>query len=196
MTEAPFFYFPAPRCANFCGQCGTPLTRRVPPGDNRERDVCEGCGAIHYQNPRMVVGTVSMRHDRILLCRRAIEPCRNTWTLPAGFMELAETTAQGAVRETQEEAGADIELGTLYTVIDVPHVDQVHLYYLARARSDGLNCGSESLEARYFALDEIPWDCLSFGSVITTLKHLVADHRQGCFQTRRYALEPYAVGQP
>lgn len=196
MREDPSFYFPAPRRAKFCGQCGTPITRRVPPDDNRERDVCEHCGAINYQNPRMVVGTVPVLNDRILLCRRAIEPRRNTWTLPAGFMELAETTAQGALRETQEEAGADVELGGLYTMIDVPHVDQVHIYYLAHARSDRLDPGPESLEARYFVLDEIPWEHLSFRSVITTLEHFVADHASGRYPTRQYALEPYAATQP
>ena len=196
MSEDPSFYFPTPRRAKFCGQCGTPITRRVPPDDNRERDVCEHCGAIHYQNPRMVVGTVPVLDGRILLCRRAIEPRHNTWTLPAGFMELAETTAQGALRETQEEAGADVELGELYTLIDVPHVDQVHIYYLAHARSDRLDPGPESLEARYFALEDIPWDNLSFRSVITTLEHYVADHAQGRYRTRQYALEPYASTQP
>ena len=196
MSEDPSFYFPAPRHARFCGQCGTAITRRVPPEDNRERDVCEHCGAIHYQNPRMVVGTVPVLGDRILLCRRAIEPRHNTWTLPAGFMELSETTAQGALRETQEEAGADVEMGALYTVIDVPHVDQVHIYYLARARSDHLDPGPESLEARFFALDEIPWKNLSFRSVITTLEHFVADHAKGSFQTRQYALEPYTASLP
>ena len=196
MSADPSFYFPAPRRAKFCGQCGTPITRRVPPDDNRERDVCEHCGAVHYQNPRMVVGTVPVLDGRILLCRRAIEPRHNTWTLPAGFMELAETTAQGALRETREEAGADVELGALYTMIDVPHVYQVHIYYLAHARSERLDPGPESLEARYFALADIPWDKLSFRSVITTLEHYVADHARGCYRTRQYSLEPYAPMQP
>ncbi|RYF55686.1 MAG: NUDIX hydrolase [Comamonadaceae bacterium] len=190
MSEDPTFYFPAPRRAKFCSQCGTPVVRRVPPDDNRERDVCEHCGAIHYQNPRVVVGTVPVWGDKILLCRRAIEPRYNTWTLPAGFMELSETTADGALRETQEEAGADVQLGEIYTIIDVAHVDQVHIYYLAHALSDRLDPGPESLEARYFALDDIPWDNMSFGSVVTTLKHFIADHASGHFQTRQYALAP------
>ena len=192
MSEPSSFYFPAPRRANFCSQCGTPITRRVPPDDNRERDLCEHCGAIHYQNPRMVVGTVPVLGDRVLLCRRAIEPRLNTWTLPAGFMELHETTAGGALRETIEEAGADIELGNLYTVIDVPQVDQVHIYYLAHASSDALDPGPESLDARYFAIDDIPWDNLSFRSVVATLEHFVADYRKGAFPTRQFALSPQA----
>lgn len=190
MSDDPSFYFPAPRRAKFCSQCGTPVVRRVPPDDNRERDVCEHCGAIHYQNPRVVVGTIPVWGERILLCRRAIEPRYNTWTLPAGFMELSESTAEGAMRETQEEAGADVQLGDIYTIIDVAHVDQVHIYYRAQALSDRLDPGPESLEARYFAIDEIPWDNLSFGSVVTTLKHFIADHAAGRFQTRQYALAP------
>lgn len=193
MSDDPSFYFPAPRRARFCSQCATPITRRMPPDDNRERDVCEHCGAIHYQNPRMVVGTVPLWENKILLCRRAIEPRYNTWTLPAGFMELAESTAQGALRETVEEAGADVALGDIYTIIDVAHVDQVHIYYRATALSGRLDPGPESLEARYFAVDEIPWDNLSFGSVVTTLKHFVADMQAGEFRTRQYALAPVST---
>lgn len=195
MSEESSFYFPAPRRANFCGQCGTPITRRVPPDDNRERDVCEHCGAIHYQNPRIVVGTLPVWEDKILLCRRAIEPRHNTWTLPAGFMELAETTADGALRETQEEAGAEVDLGTIYTIIDVPAVDQVHIYYLAHARSGRLDPGPESLEARYFAVNDIPWDNLSFRSVVSTLEHYVSDVARQTFPTRQFALTPL-VSQP
>jgi len=192
MSDDPSFYFPAPRRAKFCSQCGAPVARRVPPDDNRERDLCDRCGAIHYQNPRVVVGTVPVWEGKVLLCRRAIEPRYNTWTLPAGFMELSETTAEGALRETQEEAGADVELGDIYTIIDVAHVDQVHIYYLARALSDRLDPGPESLQARYFAIDEIPWDNLSFGSVVTTLKYFVADQGLGAFPPRQYALAPMA----
>ncbi|MYZ42961.1 NUDIX hydrolase [Schauerella aestuarii] len=189
MSDDPAFYFPAPRRAHFCSQCGTPITRRVPPDDNRERDVCEHCGAIHYQNPRIVVGTLPVLGDRVLLCRRAIEPRYDTWTLPAGFMELAETISEGAMRETAEEAGASIELGTLYTVIDVARVDQVHVYFLAHARDDSLNPGPESLEARFFTEAEIPWDNLSFGSVVTTLRHFFADRKAGTFPTHHYAID-------
>lgn len=138
---APTHYFPAPRRANFCSQCGSPIRHRVPEGDNRERDVCDHCGAIHYQNPRMVVGTVPVWQGRILLCRRAIEPRYDTWTLPAGFMELGESTAQGAGRETLEESGARIRLGQLYTIIDVPQIEQVHLFYLAEVLGPELDPG-------------------------------------------------------
>jgi ADP-ribose pyrophosphatase YjhB (NUDIX family) len=189
MSEQPPHYFPAPRRANFCSQCGSPVNRRVPDGDNRERDICDHCGAIHYQNPRVVVGTVPVWENRILLCRRAIEPRYDTWTLPAGFMELGETSAQGAARETLEESGARVELGELFTVIDVPQVDQVHIYYLAHALGPDLDPGPESLDARYYDESEIPWDDLSFRTVVTTLRHFLEDRRRGVFSAHRYSLE-------
>jgi ADP-ribose pyrophosphatase YjhB (NUDIX family) len=163
----------------------------VPDGDNRERDLCDNCGAIHYQNPRIVVGTVPVWEGRILLCRRAIEPRYDTWTLPAGFMELGETSAQGAARETLEESGARIRLGDLFTVIDVPQVDQVHIYYLAHALGPELDPGPESLDARYYDESEIPWDDLSFRTVSTTLKHYLDDRRRGTFAPHRYSLESH-----
>ena len=184
----PEFYFPAPRKQRYCSQCGTPVSIRVPDGDSRERDLCDHCGAIHYQNPRMVVGTLPVWQDRILLCRRAIEPRYNTWTLPAGFMELGETLGEGAARETREEAGADIELGPLFSVLDVPHVDQVHVFFLATARSPTLDPGPESLEAKYFAIDDIPWDDLSFRTVSATLKLYLEDRQRGAFSVHHDAI--------
>lgn len=185
-SHAPNFYFPAPRLQKFCSQCATPITQRIPPDDNRLRDVCDHCGAVHYQNPRNVVGVLPIWHDKILLCRRAIEPRYNTWTLPAGFMELGETTAQGAMRETQEEAGAQIELGPLYTIIDVPHAEQVHFFFLAKVLSEELYPGPESLEAAFFDVDDIPWSELSFRTVISTLKHYVEDRKTGEFPVHHY----------
>src|SRR5690606_2937248 len=185
-TPAPSFYFPAPRTQKFCSQCSAAITLRVPPDDNRMRAVCENCGAIHYQNPRNVVGVLAVWQDKVLLCRRAIEPRYDKWTLPAGFMELGETTAQGAMRETQEEAGAQIELGSLYTVIDVPHAEQVHFFYLARVLSEDLFPGPESLDARFFALDEIPWPELAFRTIVTTLEHYIADRKTGVFPVHHY----------
>ena len=187
-SHAPDFYFPAPRSQNFCSQCGSVLIRRIPPDDNRLRDVCENCGAVHYQNPRNVVGVLPVWGDKILLCRRAIEPRYDKWTLPAGFMELGETTAQGAMRETQEEAGAQIKLGHLYTVIDVPHAEQVHFFYLAQVLSEALYPGPESLDARFFSLDEIPWKDLAFRTVRSTLEHYRDDLPTGNFPVHSYGL--------
>jgi len=175
------FYHPAPRAQAYCSQCGGQLTRMIPPDDNRVRDVCTHCGAVHYQNPRNVVGVVPIWRDSVLLCRRAIAPRHGKWTLPAGFMELGETTEQGALRETREEAGVQIRLQSLYTVLNVAHVDQVHFFYLAQVLSPELNPGPETLEARFFALSDIPWKDLAFRTVSTTLRHYVQDHQTGVF---------------
>ncbi len=188
MSHPTEFYFPAPRQQKFCSQCGTPNIRKLLEGDNRERDLCDACGAVHYQNPRLVVGTLPIFGDKILLCLRAIEPRANTWTLPAGFMELGEAIDEGAARETQEEAGVRIELGQLYTVINIPHVDQVHVYFLAKALGPELDPGPETLEARWYGLDEIPWDNLAFKSVSTTLKHYLRERETGHFETHHYSL--------
>lgn len=192
MTQppAPSFYFPAPRTQNFCSQCGSALSRLIPADDNRMRDVCTHCGAVHYQNPRNVVGIVPVWGNKILLCRRAIEPRFNTWTLPAGFMELNETLSEGALRETAEEAGADIELGPLFTVISVPYAEQVHVYFLANVLSDKLDPGLETLEARFFELDEIPWDELAFRTVTATLERYVADRKRGTFLQHEFDILP------
>jgi ADP-ribose pyrophosphatase YjhB (NUDIX family) len=189
-------YFPAPRAQRFCSQCGSVLTRRVPDDDNRERDICDHCGAIHYQNPRMVVGTIPVWENKVLLCRRAIQPRHGYWTLPAGFMELGETTAQGAARETQEEAGAQIEMGPLLAVFDIPHVDQVHFFYLARLTDPMFDPGPESLEAQLFDEHEIPWDDLAFRSVTTALRCYFADRARGIYQIHTDVLLPLPAQQP
>ena len=168
----------------------------IPPDDNRTRDVCDNCGAVHYQNPRNVVGVVAVWEGKILLCRRAIEPRYNKWTLPAGFMELGETTAQGAMRETQEEAGAQIELGPLYTVIDVPHAEQVHFFYRAKVLSPELYPGPESIEAAFFEPEAIPWAQLSFRTVITTLEHFLRDQKKGAFPIHHYDIAKLDIPSP
>ncbi len=188
-ASEPTRYFPAPRLARFCSQCGASIRRGIPDDDNRERDICDHCGAIHYQNPRVVVGTLPRWQGKILLCRRAIEPRYDTWTLPAGFLELNESTVQGAERETLEESGACVEIGPLYTMVDLPHIGQVHVFYLADATDPELNPGQESLEARYFDLADIPWSELSFHSVSSTLRHYVEDSKRGVFPVRQYALK-------
>ena len=165
-----------------CRACGTAVELRVPDdGDTRERAVCPACGTIHYVNPLLVVGTVPYLGDQVLLCKRNIEPRYGFWTLPAGFMELGETTAQGAARETDEEAGAHIEMGPLFSMMNVMRVGQVHLYYLARLTDTVFNPGPESIEARLFREDEIPWDEIAFRTVRETLKRYFEDRRAGAF---------------
>ena len=164
------------------------MARRVPAGDNRERDCCDHCGSIHYVNPRPVVGTIPVWQEQVLLCRRAIEPRRGLWTLPAGFMEVGETTAAGAERETQEEAGARISLGPLFTLLDVPHAEQVHFFYRAELLDTEFAPGEETLEARLFSESEIPWDELAFRTVTTTLELFFADRARGCFEIHTHEI--------
>ncbi len=171
-----------PRRIKHCRVCGTAVDYRVPADDNRERAVCAACGEIHYQNPINVVGTVPVWGDAVLLCRRNIEPRFGLWTLPAGFLELGESTAAGALRETIEEAGARIEMLGLYTVLNVVRVGQVHLFYRARMLDTTLAPGPESIEARLFREDEIPWDQIAFRTVRQTLEHYFADRRAGVFE--------------
>ncbi len=161
---------------NFCSVCGHAITRRVPPDDNRERACCDACGAIHYVNPKIVVGTVPVWDERVLLCRRAIEPRYGFWTLPAGFLEVDETTAAGALRETLEEAGARVVLTSLFTMLDVVHVHQVHLFYLAELLDiDFARRRSKASRSSCSTRRDMPWDELAFRTVSTTLRHFFDD---------------------
>jgi ADP-ribose pyrophosphatase YjhB (NUDIX family) len=162
-----------------CRRCGTAVDYRVPPEDNRARAVCPACGEIHYENPLNVVGTLPVWGEQVLLCRRAIEPRRGLWTLPAGFMELGETVAEGAVRETTEEAGARIALDGLFAVMNVVPAGQVHFFYRARMLDETLDPGPETLEARLFREDEIPWEQIAFRTVRQTLQHYFDCRRSG-----------------
>ena len=166
----------------FCSNCGSHVARRVPPGDSLPRYLCDQCGVIHYQNPLLVVGAIPEHDGRLLLCRRAIEPRYGYWTLPAGFMENGETVAQAAQRETLEEAGARIELGEAFSMISVPYVNQVHVFYLARLLHLDFAPGEESLEARLFAEAEMPWKDIAFRTVGITLKRWLADRAAGRFR--------------
>ena len=170
-----------PRRIKHCRVCGAPANYRVPADDNRERAVCTACGEIHYENPINVVGTLPVWGEQVLLCRRNIEPRYGFWTLPAGFLELGESTADGALRETDEEAGARVELQGLFTVLNVVRVGQVHLYYRARMLDTSLAPGPETIEARLFREDEVPWDQIAFRTVRQTLEHFFADRQRGRF---------------
>lgn len=163
----------------FCSTCATPVVIQIPADDTRERHVCPGCGVIHYQNPKLVVGTIPIWYAdgdvKILLCKRAIEPRYGYWTLPAGFMENSETTSQGAQRETQEEAGANVTMHELFSILNVPHVNQVHLFYRATLVDTNYHAGTESLEVQLFAEHEIPWSEIAFPTVSYTLTFLFED---------------------
>jgi ADP-ribose pyrophosphatase YjhB (NUDIX family) len=166
-----------------CKACGSAVAYRLPDdGDTRERAVCNACHTIHYENPLNVVGTVPVWGDKVLLCKRNIEPRLGKWTLPAGFMELNETVAQGAARETVEEAGAQFEMQELFTMMNVTRVGQVHFFYRAQLTSDTFDPGHETQEARLFAEHEIPWDEIAFRTVKETLEHYFADAKTGKFE--------------
>jgi ADP-ribose pyrophosphatase YjhB (NUDIX family) len=163
----------------FCSECASPVSLSIPAGDNRPRYVCASCEAIHYQNPKMVLGSIPVwERDgevKVLLCKRAIEPRYGYWTLPAGFMENNETTSEAAIRETEEEAGANIALGKLFTLLNVARVHQVHMFYLATLIDLDFAPGEESLEVQLFTEAEIPWDDLAFPTIRTTLELFFAD---------------------
>jgi ADP-ribose pyrophosphatase YjhB (NUDIX family) len=166
---------------NFCSNCGAPVVQRVPDGDSRPRYVCDGCGMVHYQNPNIVAGCLIEVDGRILLARRAIEPRYGLWTLPAGFMENGETTLQAAMRETLEEAGASVTIDKLYTLFNLPRVNQVYMLYLAHLTAPGFAPGAESLEVELFGEAQIPWDSLAFPTIRQTLEYYVQDRPRGAF---------------
>ena len=165
----------------FCSNCGAPVALKIPPGDNLPRHVCDACSTVHYSNPKMVIGCIPEWRDRVLLCRRAIEPRYGLWTLPAGFMENGETVAQAALRETLEEARARVELDDIYSVLSVPHVNQVHIFYRARLLDLEFGPGAESLDVQLYPEAEIPWQEIAFRTVSTTLKHYYTDRTAGAF---------------
>jgi ADP-ribose pyrophosphatase YjhB (NUDIX family) len=163
----------------FCSQCGSPVHQRIPAGDNLPRYVCEACGAIHYQNPKLVVGCVPEHGERILLCRRAIEPRRGYWTVPAGFMENGETLQQAAAREAREEALAEVEVGSLLSVVHVLHAEQVHVFFRASLPAASYGTGAESLEVVLVSPQQIPWDEIAFPSTVFTLRRYLEDKAAG-----------------
>ena len=165
-----------------CRQCGSAVEQRIPDdGDTKPRAVCPACHTIHYVNPLNVVGTIPVWGEKVLLCKRNIEPRKGRWTLPAGFMELGETTAEGAARETVEEAGAQFEMHALFSLINVARVGQVHLFYRATLLSPEFAPGTETQEAELFDEADIPWDEIAFRTVKETLEQFFADRRAGHF---------------
>ena len=174
---------------NFCSNCGSAVALTVPPGDNRERHVCNACDTVHYVNPRIVTGCLPIWEDQVLLCLRAIEPRRGYWTLPAGFMENGETIAAGAARETVEEANARVSDLELYTVFSLPHISQVYMFFRAQLSDLDFSSGEESLDVRLFKEDEIPWDNLAFPVITQSLQFYFEDRRLGDYPVRSREIE-------
>lgn len=179
----------------YCQQCGQPATYTIPDNDSRERLVCTStnCGYIHYDNPKVVTGVLAVHNDKILLCRRAIEPRLGYWTLPAGFMELGETMAQGGLRETIEEAEATAINAQLYCLLEVPNLGQIHVMYLANLQDGAFGVGAESLECRLFEIDELPWHEISFRTVAMTLRYYAEDVAKFGADWGRYAIKQAVI---
>lgn len=181
----------------FCSYCGSAsLAQRIPEGDTLLRYVCGNCGAVHYQNPKTVVGCLPEWQGRILLCKRAIEPRYGLWTLPAGFLENGETLEAGALRETVEEAHARVEIGALYTVISLPDINQIYMMFRAQLRDLEFGAGSESLEVRLFAEDVIPWGDIAFRTIARTLRNYFLDRKLGAFPLHVSALHKRSPREP
>lgn len=178
----------------YCSACGGALSTLVPENDNRPRAVCGTCGMIHYVNPKLVVGCVPEHDGRILLCRRAIAPRLGFWTVPAGFMEMGETLGEAAIRETREEALASVELGSLFSVVDVVQAGQVHVFFTGRLSPPEFGVGDESLETRLFTPDEIPWDDLAFPSIRIALEQFLDNRQTGNVEVRSKAAPHLKIG--
>jgi ADP-ribose pyrophosphatase YjhB (NUDIX family) len=175
---------------NYCSSCGATVTVKIPEGDNLPRHVCDACGEIHYRNPKIVAGCVAVWEDRVLLCRRAIEPRYGLWTVPAGFMENGETTDEAASRETWEEARAAVAELTLYGVFSIPHISQVYMMFRGRMNAMEFDISPESLEVRLCEENEIPWDRIAFPVVRETLTRYFADRVRGSFPVHVQRIAP------
>lgn len=175
---------------NYCSNCGSIVGLRVPPGDDRPRFVCDTCDAIHYQNPKMVVGIIPESEGRILLCRRAIEPRFGKWTFPAGYLENGETVSAAARRETLEEAGAEVEDLRPYAMFSLPHINQVYFIFLARLSNNTYGPGSESLEVKLYRPEDIPWSELAFAAILEALRLYGEDRKRGVFSFRQGDIFP------
>lgn len=168
----------------FCSECGKAVVHRVPEGDNLSRYICEHCDLIHYQNPKLIAGCLPVWKEQILLCKRAIEPSYGLWTLPAGFMENQETLEQAALRESHEEANANLEIENIYSIISLPHINQIYVLYRAKLLDLDFYAGPESLDVQLFNEEDIPWQQLAFKTIEMTLKHFFEDRKQEHFPVR------------
>lgn len=166
---------------NYCSYCAAPVIFEIPQADNRPRYICTSCGRIHYQNPQMVVGCIPVWDDKILLCKRNIEPRKEFWTLPAGYLECNETTKEGARRETSEETGATVVGLQPYRLFDIAHIGQVYLMFLARLKMPDFHVTEESMDVRLFEQKDIPWSSIAFPVIEKTLQHYFDDRRGNDF---------------
>jgi len=174
----------------FCSHCGSDrLDVRIPDGDTLPRFVCAACGTIHYQNPKVVVGCLPVWDEKVLLCKRAIEPRHGLWTLPAGFLENGESLPAGALRETLEEAHARVAIDDLYTVISLPQINQIYMMFRARLLDLEFGPGPESLDVRLYDEADIPWESLAFRTIGRTLRNWFLDRKGGAFPLRLSTLE-------
>ncbi len=178
----------------FCHSCAAPLIIKVPDGDDRERHCCEQCDSIFYVNPKNVVGTIPVYEDKVLLCKRAIQPRLGKWTLPAGFMENGESSLEGAIRETREEAGASVITASdsLYTLFNLPVISQVYMFFRAELADLNFNAGIESSEVALFKEEDIPWDEIAFPVVTSTLRHYFEDIKSDHFPVRMFDVHHHA----
>lgn len=175
---------------NFCNNCGSKIHKIIPEGDQKTRDVCIECGAIHYQNPKIITGCLIEHNDKVLLCKRKIEPQSGKWTLPAGFMENSETCEQGAARETMEEANASVTNMSLYAVYDIPYISQVYMMYRAQLASEDFYPGEESLEVELFDRNSLPWELLSFSVIKQVLLNYFDDRDKGIYRMHTGIITP------
>ncbi|KAI4364006.1 hypothetical protein MLD38_020152 [Melastoma candidum] len=167
------------RRISFCQWCGGKTKHEVPDGEEKMRAICTLCGKIAYQNPKMVVGCLIEHEEKVLLCKRNIEPSFGLWTLPAGYMEIGESAAEGAIRETWEEAGAEVEVISPFAQLDIPRIGQTYIIFLARMQKPHFSPGPESSDCQLFSLSDIPFDSLAFSSIFVTLKLYIEDVKIG-----------------
>ena len=168
---------------NYCPNCSAKVSLKIPEGDNRERYVCDSCNTIHYSNPNVVVGTLPAFEDKILLCKRAIEPRVGLWTVPAGFLENGESLLQGAWRETKEETQAEVDMKEILTIFNIPQINQIYVIYRADIEDNSYGPTSESLDVQLFSYDEVPWEELAFPFVPKTINHYYE-----CLKTKKFNL--------
>lgn len=163
----------------YCSNCGKRVVRRVPYGDQHPRHICDHCQTVHYENPKVVVGCIAEWSGRILMCRRAIEPRMGFWTIPAGFLEINESSVEAAIRESEEETGTHIRIEGLYSIFDIPEIHQVYLIYRGQLKRPQFNPGSESLEVRLFRPEDIPWGELTYPAVGDILRQYIEERNSG-----------------